>query len=157
MEAWVCILEHLVDRRHYGSSSTYRIERTNPLADALFDSDDKVAGQAAMLVMAVSSTVRHTILDPGCFQYHWVFIIRILCKTTKLAVDVYNRRHRRYMYANSLDALSPWARCEAGFYLSKPNPYRKLDREKPKEDFNNRKNRYKIRIMWKEYCDQWKP
>jgi hypothetical protein len=61
------------------------------------------------------------------------------------------------MYANGLDVLSPWANWEVGFHSSQPNPYRNLDRERPKEPFNNRKNKYKIRIMWKEYCDEWTP
>ena len=39
------------------------------------------------------------------------------------------------------------------------NPYRRLVRNPTRENrwWNNRKNKYKIRIMWKEYCEKWRP
>lgn len=172
---WGCILDYLIgDRRQYGSSSSYSFsleEMPECVVEALKGKDEKRAGEGAMIAMALSSSSAKHYISEKWGLYHWVYIIRILCKTTKAAVDSHNRRNKRYMTGPEyIRNLSPWAKWHDSHYLdsynydksNKPtNPYRKLIRDPIHElnfrSWNNRKNKHLIRIMWKEYCEKWKP
>lgn len=174
---WGCILDKLIgDRNRYGSQSTFSFsldEMPTSVADALKGDDDDLATDAVMIAMALNhSKTRYIIGDPYG-MYHYIFIIRLLCKATKAAVDAHNRRHNRYMFGdrNSKSVpMSPWAKWNSWHYLQsynycggepEINPYRRLIRDKVHEanfqHWNNDLNKHKIRIMWKEYCQKWKP
>ncbi len=97
---------------------------------------------------------------------HHLYIIRLICKATKCAVDKHNRMYKRFMHVG-LDPISPWSYWNSRNNI-KPadwrilhNPYRRLDRKPENEEnfklWNNRENKHKIRIMWKEYIQEWKP
>lgn len=172
---WGCILDHLIgNRNRYSSESTYSFkldDMPKSVIDALKGDDDELAAEGAIISMALTpeSSVRHIIGKPYG-MHHWVFIVRLLCKATKHAVDAHNRRHKRYMAVYGLPAMSPWSNWNHWNSLSmydsynskaKLNPYRQLIRNPMHEwnfrSWNNRENKHKIRIMWKEYCQKWEP
>ncbi len=166
---WSRILDHLIgDRRRYGSSSHYSFsisEMPKSVMKALRGKSKKRAGHGAMIAMALSApTAKHYISEDCNGFYHWVYIIRILCKATKAAVDAHNRSHKRYMSTRWGPPLSPWSKWNDRNYEDRSticNPYRQLIRNPMHEwkfqTWNNRKNKHKIRIMWKEYCARWHP
>lgn len=155
-EAWLRIIDFLLkdnfrkDVDYYGKTSTISTSNDKS-SDPTFRQNDKTFVEWS------------TYVERPYGQFHFVYILRLVSQSIKQAVDRHNRMYRRFM-KKGYYTPSPWSywnfKNQNNFFNEK-NPFRRLDRNLEKEEknksWNNRKNKHKIRIMWKEYKQDWKP